>query len=451
MSYKRPAFLDELLKTVKLALPIAMGLAGQGALFVADGAMARRIGETREAGDTALAAAALGGSFSLLPFVFGLGLAVAVPVLTAQAQGARRPREGSAALRHGLLITAVFGLAVGIAAQLGADVLDLLNQDAAVIAEAKPFAILMCWSVLPALLFQCLKNHREAIGHPWVSLLWLCVGISVNLFCNWVFMYGNLGAPAMGLAGGGLGTLIARCVMLAGLALHPGAQPVLWREGIQRARLAESLKIGVPSSFQWVFEAGVFALAPVLVGEFGREQQAAYQIAYSLASFAYMIPLGLAQGASIRAGEAFGAKNIPAIRRIAAGTLLFATLFMGLYTAGVVALRDWIPAAFRPDADGVDAGMTAVFAAKFLVAAGAFALFDGIQVVTGGVLRGMSDVTFSSVAAFVCYWLVCLPIACLLGFVLDMQGLGIWLGLGVGVLAAACALGLRLIRKLKMN
>ncbi len=438
------ALLPELRKTIRLALPIAIGLGGQGALFVCDTLMAGWW-----LGPVALAAAAFAGNLVMLPYVFGLGLAVSVPVLTAQGRGAGRPEDGAAALRHGLLIAGAWGVAIGLAIQLGVGLLDHMGQDPEILPDAKRFAVLMGWSILPGLLFQCLKNHREATGHPWISLLWLSIGIVVNIVLNWVLIQGKWGAPEMGLAGAGLATVLARVVMLVGLAWHPGGQSPEWRNGLQVFWLKASLGLGFPSALQWTFEAGVFALAPVLIGLFGKEQQAAHQVAISLASLAFMIPLGISQGASIRVGEAFGARNRGAMEKISVGALLFGTGFMLLYATTVVGLRDRIPWFFLDQAGGADILQTVHYASQYIMVAAVFALGDGLQVVASGALRGMSDVRFTSVAAFVCYWLVSMPAGLALAYWGGQEGLGIWMGMAVGIFAAAVVLNGRLAWKLR--
>ncbi|MDR2982686.1 MAG: MATE family efflux transporter [Puniceicoccales bacterium] len=444
MSERAHTFGKEFLRTTKLALPITIGLVGQGLLYLTDTAMAGYVGNSTADHDTAQAASAFGGVFSMLPFVFGLGLAVAVPVLTAQSRGAGKPENGSAALRHGVFITFLFGIVVASILHLSINFLNYFGQDPAVVATAKPYTIFMTWSIVPALMFQCFKNFREAILQPWVSLFWLIIGIITNVALNWVFMFGNLGAPEMGLAGAGLATLLARVVMLVGIALTPGGQPVRWRDGISRFWLRASLKLGVPSAFQWGFEATIFAVAPILIGLFGKEQQAAHQIVYSMASFAFMVPLGISQGASIRVGEAFGAKNRESIKKIAGGAMLFSVLFMTCYVIWSMSARHWIPSIFRPDSVGTE---TASLAADFIIVAAAFALFDAIQVVASGALRGINDVLFTSIAAFTCYWIIAMPVGCFLGFTMNMKGLGVWLGLAIGIFAAAVTLGTRLIYK----
>ncbi|MDR2862661.1 MAG: MATE family efflux transporter [Puniceicoccales bacterium] len=432
----------ELGKTVRLALPIAIGQGGHGLMFLIDTVMAGRLG------DTSLAAAAFAGNLAVLPFIFGLGLSAAIAVLTAQGRGMGHPEHGASALRHGLLIGGVFGVLVGTVIHCGVrtGALAHFGQDPEVVRMAGDFAILMGWGTLPGLLFQGLKNHREAVAQPWIALLWLCIGIVFNVLFNLVFMFGNLGAPALGLTGAGLGTLLARCVMFAGLAWHPGGQSPHWREGIQFKWLKASLVLGVPSAIQWVLEAGIFASAAVLMGHFSKEQQAAHQVAVSLSSLAFMIPLGISQGTSIRVGEAFGARDPVAMRRIAAGSLLFAAAFMGFYALIVIVFQDWIPLLYL--SDDTNPG-TVVFAGQFILIAAAFALCDGLQVVASGALRGMSDVNFTSISSFVCYWLVSVPIGLLLAYWGGLEGRGVWMGLACGILSAAVVLNCRLWLKIK--
>ena len=283
------------------------------------------------------------------------------------------------------------------------------------------------------------------MGQPWQALLWLGFGVAATIGFNWVFMFGHLGVPAMGLAGAGVGTFLGRVVMFAGLACHSGRPEICWREGFQLYWLKKALALGVPSACQWVLEAGVFTVVAVLMGLLGKEQQAAHQVAISLSVLAFMVPVGISQGVSIRVAEAYGAGNLPRMRRVAAGALLFALLFMGVYALVVVVFNEAIPRLYL----SVDSSPeTSVFAAQFILVAAAFALCDGLQVVAGGALRGMSDVKFILVAAFVCYWGVSLPVGALLAWWVGLGGLGLWIGLACGICTAAVVLNYRLWRKL---
>lgn len=421
-----------------LSLPISLGQAAHGILFVIDTGFAGRLG------DAPLAASAFVGNVLVLPLLFGFGLLTSVSVLTAQGRGAGRPGDAEPALRHGLLVGVGYGLAVAVGwhALVAAGGLNWFGQDAEVVAEAHDFALLMGWSTVPAMLFQSLKNHREAVQQPWVALLWLGAGVVVNVIVNYVLMFGHFGAPALGLAGAGWGTVAARVVSLTGLVFHRGGSRPRWHLGVQRRWLRESLTLGVPSAVQWTFEVGVFTCAAVVIGGFGKHQLAAHQVVVSLASLAFMVPAGLSQGTSIRVGEAFGAKNAVALRRIAAGALAFGGGFMALYALVVTLLAGHIPAWFLGAENA--AGETAALATRMIFVAAAFAIFDGLQVVASGALRGISDVRFSSLSAFICYWLVSMPVALPLAYWADWKGVGIWVGLAFGIAMAAVVLNARL-------
>jgi MATE family multidrug resistance protein len=439
------SLLPELRKTVRLALPIAIGNGAHGLLTLTDAVMAGHL----ENSTTALAAASFAGALMSLPFIFGMGLVVGVSVLTAQGRGAGHPEHAEVALRHGLFVAGAFGLTVAAATHIAVSCgqLELFGQPVAVAAEAADFAIFLGWSTLPGLLFQCFKNHRESVNQAWVALMWNGGGVALNLFFNWLFMFGHFGCPEMGLAGAGLGTLLSRLVMLAGIVAHPGGSVLRLYLGVSVQWLGKMFRLGAPSAVQWVLEAGIFAVAPVLIGRFGETQLAAHQVALSLATFAFMVPLGLSQAASIRTGEAFGTGNLSAMRRISGGAILTGMAFMAVYGAVVILFREQIPSLFL---NAAAAPETAVFAKQFVLVAAAFALFDGIQVVASGALRGMNDVRFASVSALLCYWGVALATGLPLAYGCGLEGLGIWAGLACGIFAAAVTLGWRLAWKLRL-
>ncbi|MDR0535958.1 MAG: MATE family efflux transporter [Puniceicoccales bacterium] len=437
------SLLPELRKTIRLSLPIMLGQAGGGILFVLDTMMAGALG------DTALAAAGFVGNTVILPVIFGFGLASAVSVLIAQGRGAGRPQDAPAALRHGLMACGAYGLLVGagIHAAVLTGALGWFGQPPAVVSAGGDFAIWLGWATVPAMLFQCMKNEREAENQPWIALLWLGIGVLVNAALNWVLMFGNYGAPALGLAGAGIGTFVARTVSLIGITIHPGGLRPRWRDGMSLRWFRALFSLGIPSAVQWTFEVGVFTCAAILMGSLGEKHLAAHQITVSLATFAFMFPAGLSQGASIRVGEAYGRRDAPAMRRISFGAVLFGGFVMGLYGLLLLLFRHEVPAIYLSAEKS--SPETLLLASQFLFAAALFSICDGLQVVASGALRGMSDVKFASASAFVCYWLVSLPVAYLLMRLTNLQGMAIWLGLSCGIFSAAVILNARLLSNLK--
>ena len=217
-----------------------LGMLGYGLMFYVDVAMAGHLGET------ALAASALASNLSYIPYVFGIGVVGAIAVYQSQDNGAGVEESSPAILRHGMVLAVAISVVAAIASHWAAQFIPLLGSSPAVSVEAREFFILMSWAMIPGLLFHALRGHRDSQHQPWISLAWLSVGILANILLNWLWMFGHWGFPAMGLAGAGWATLVARCVMLLGLWFTPGRGEVRWADGLQLTVFDRLLKTGWP-------------------------------------------------------------------------------------------------------------------------------------------------------------------------------------------------------------
>jgi MATE family multidrug resistance protein len=421
----------EFLATARLALPIAIGLAGHGLMTSLDSAF---LGHHSTA---ALAACGLGVNVHLPLLLFGYGLVTGVSVLSAQGRGAGDFSAAPRALRAGLGLSLAYGVAIAALIHLAliAGLMRLSGLPEPVLREAHGFLVALAWSTPFSLVFQSLKNSAEADNRPWRPLYWLLAGLALNALLCWLLIFGKCGFPELGAFGAGLATFAGRLLMLAGLA---------WQErDMLRGAFSETAKggmramidFGIPCAIHWTAEVGVFCAAPLIIGRsFGAESLAAYQIAVSVAGLAFMLPLGISQAAGIRAGEAFGAKDFPRLKLIGRGALGFALAFMGVYAVFVAGAHRVIPQIFI-GADGSAATLT--IAANLLLVAAVFALADGVQVTAAGLLRGLGDARFASGVGLVAYWVVGLPFGLFLAFTCGMKALGIWVGLAAGLFFAA--------------
>ncbi len=208
--------------------------------------------------------------------------------------------------------------------------------------------------------------------------------------------------------------------------------------GFSLEKIKENLRISVPATLHIFFEAGIFILAPFVMGLIGAASIAANQVAMSISSLVYMVPLGIAQALSIRVGEAYGQKNRVKIRRICAGALLFPLALMVALAVALLVFRKQIPLFFNLGEDA------SALATAFLLIEGAYLVFDSFQTIVAGALRGLSDVRVIPVAAFLGYWVLGLPLALVLAFPCGMKGVGVWIGLAAGLAFLALVLGARL-------
>lgn len=428
---------QEFRHTLRLSIPLTIGVVCQGLFGIIDTVMIGNL-----IGEHALAAATLGNNIIWVPLLLVIGLCVAVPVLTAQARGAGNSEAAPSVLRHGLLVSLAASLvgAALLCAFIFADGLNLLGQPEAICRDAENYTYIVALSIPLAGIFQAIKSFRDANGSQWISLTWTLFGLGANIFLNWVFMTGALGFPNWGLEGAAAGTLLSRAFSTLGIAFHERLT-CEFRKGFSLTEIRKNLRIAVPSALHILFEAGLFIITPFFMGWISAAAIAANQVVMMISTLVYSFPLGLSQALSIRVGEAYGARDRIRVRQIFTGALLFALLFMGLCSFVFIRFRHEIPLLCNlgPEA--------AALASSLMVVACAYMLFDGFQTIAAGTLRGINDVRIIAVAAFISYWLVGCPVALILGFPLEMEGLGIWLGLAAGLASAALILGSRVIKK----
>jgi MATE family multidrug resistance protein len=442
-----PTIRSEIFPTLKLAVPIMLGMLGYGLMFYVDVAMAGHLGET------ALAASALASNLNYIPYVFGIGLVGAIAVYQSQDNGAGVGESAPAILRHGMALALVISVVAAAASHALVGFLPLLGSTPAVTAEARDFFVLMSWAMVPGLAFHALRGHRDSQHQPWISLAWLSAGILANIFLNWLWMFGHWGFPAMGLAGAGWATLVARCVMLFGLWFTPGRGEVRWAEGLQWPVLRRLLHTGWPAGLHSLSEVGIFAIVPILAGWLSSTAQAAHQVAISTASAAFMLPLGLGIAAGIRVGEAYGAKDARRVQAIGQGALLLGGLIMSAYGLIMVLCRPWLMQTY-----GVAGTDIATVASTLLIFAALWAPFDGLQVVAAYLLRSVNQAAWASWSVFLTYWLFCLPLSLALAFpagfrlfglpvgVWGFGATGIWISLATGLMVVAVAMTWRFRR-----
>ena len=431
-------FREESRGTLFLAVPIVAGQLSQMLMGVADSAMVGRVGVVP------LAASSFANGLLSVPFLFGIGLLQAISVRVSQAHGAGDRRETGEVLRHGLVITGVAGVALVALVLVVASMLGHFGQPPEVAAEARMFFLLCGWSMLPMLLAMSFRQFSDALDHPWPPMVILLGSVVLNVFLNWVLIYGNLGAPALGLTGAGIATLLARIAALFAMIAYvfrarrfSDALPVAWRRLLEWARVRSLLRIGLPASAQLLLEVTAFTVATIMIGWLGAQPLAAHQIALTCAATSFMFPLGIAMATSIRIGQALGANEPARVRAIG-----FTSFALGLVIMGATGLvfafgNEWLARAF------VDDLSVATLAARLLVIAAFFQLFDGLQVVGAGALRGLNDVTVPMVACLVGYWIVFIPFAYFAAFRFGFGTAGIWWGLA----AALAIVGLSLFAR----
>jgi MATE family multidrug resistance protein len=443
----------ELGATLLLAAPLVLANLLQMAVYAVDVIFVARLGER------ALAAASLATSlFGLLVWsLSGLTGAVA-PLIAAQlGRGRHAVREVRRSVRMGLWLTVLAGLAGMVVCAFGEAILLAAGQDPGISALAGRFLALLMWSLVPQIACNVLRIFVAALGRPIFATAITALAIVINAIGNYAFVFGNLGAPAMGLDGSALSTIITSfATLLIYLAAIRADRRLRryhllgrwWRP--EWARFKDLVRIGAPIALIVAAEGGLFGGAAFLMGLIGEAELAGHTIALQVAAFAFQVPFGLAQAATIRVGLHFGAGNRAGIARAGWTALALAVAFCALPATVMIVAPTLLLSAYVDVAAPGNAAMVG-FAAQFLLVAAAFQLFDGTQAVAAGVLRGLQDTRMPMVLALLGYWLIGFTTAATLGFASDLRGVGIWIGLAVGLVAVSAMLLLRWLNREKLR
>ncbi len=438
MSDGLPTLREELWKTIRLALPITAGMLSQMLLGLADTAMVGQLGVIP------LAACSLVNALVHIPMVLAIGILSSVGVLSANAFGAKKDRQAGEVLRHGLFLAVLSGIGTFLMALVVLPFLGHLGQDPKAVEAAGTYYLLFSASILPAMIAHTAKQYCESLEHPWIANGILFAGVVLNILFNWILIYGNWGAPVLGLNGAGWATVAARTLTALALLLIvawlPSLKPfhpVRWLAWVHRETLGQLWRIGLPSGIQHLLEVGAFVFTAIMMGWISASALAAHQIAINCAATTFMMMLGLAIAVCIRIGHAEGAGEYQRVRRIGFSGQALAGIIMLGFAVVFIFQNDRIAGFFTQDPALLE------MAAGLIIIAAVFQLADGMQVVGINALRGMKDVNKPAGIALVAYWLITVPLAWWLGFETDLGAKGIWYGLAIGLFTAAITFTLR--------
>ncbi len=430
--------------TLKLAFPLMIGQLSQMLLGVADTLMVGDLGVTE------LAALTFANALFYVPFVFGIGLLTGISVSTSNARGANDAVAARASCRHGLYVATALGVLLLALSWWISMNLEMFGQAPQVTARTPMFFRILMASMIPALASVALKNHADALNRPWPPFWIFLSGVVLNIGLNWMLIYGEFGAPKLGLEGAAWATLISRCVILIAMIIwllraHGLREwvPYHWFRKPEFPALGKLLSVGLPASIQMLFEVSAFSLAGLLMGHIGQVAMASHQIAITLAGTAFMIPLGLSMALTVRIGEAWGAQEIPRLRPIMLSGWMLAAVYSLLAATVFFVFGKQLAAIFIADPAVI------TLTASLLLVVGLFQLFDSLQVVSSAMLRGMHDARVPALMGFTSYWLVGLPVGAALAFKTSVGAVGVWWGLAIGLFVAALTLMPRLWWKVK--
>lgn len=432
----------EIKRLFHLMLPILVTQFSQAGFGLIDTIMAGHISATD------LAAIAVGVGLWIPIMLLFSGIMIATTPLVAEANGAKRPEQIATITRQSLWVALVLGIIAGLILQLMPLLLPLMGVPATLLPKASLFLHAIGFGMPAVTMYAALRGYSEAIGHPRPVTVISLGALVVLIGLNTIFMYGFGPIPALGSAGCGFATAILQWLMLIALAsyifkakAYQATQPLQQFEPLQRIWITRILKLGLPIGLAIFFEVSIFSTAAIVLSPLGETIVAAHQIAISVTSQLFMIPMSLALALTIRVGTYYGEKNYSAMRRVQ---------LIGLATATVLAcstmLLMWL---FRPNIIAIyTEDLTVTPIAMYLILfAIAYQLMDAWQISAAGCLRGMQDTQGPMWITMVAYWVVAFPISIYLARFTTMGAAGVWLGLIIG-LSVACVL---LLTRLYMN
>ena len=428
--------------TVALALPLAAGQVSQIFISLADTLMVGRLGVVP------LAAATFANNVLYVPFIFGLGFSMAISIRVSQARGSGDREAARAALRHGLYLALAFGVLTMLGSLGIQPFLGFFHQDPEIIRAVPRYFLLVAASMIPAMGAMAVKNHADAMNKPWTPFWIMLAAGGLNVVFNWLFIYGNLGAPRLGLDGAGLATLLARLAMLAGMvwwcvrakAVRDWV-PLHWFRAPEWPAVRELIRLGLPNSLQLLAEVSAFVMVTLLIGTLGPAALASHQVAMTCAATIFMVPLGLSMALTVRMGEAWGAREPARLRFILVSGWGLAMAFTACSALSFLLFNHRIAGWFLTEPKAM------ALTASLLLVSAAFQVSDAMQVSSGGALRGLGDVKVPAWVAFVAYWIIAIPVGWFLAFRAGMGVAGMWWGITLGLTTTALALGVRVWRK----
>jgi MATE family multidrug resistance protein len=431
-----------------LALPVVMAELGWMTMGLVDTLMVGRISPE------AIGAVGIAGSLFMAVCIFAMGLLLGLDTLVAHAFGAGRLDECHRWLACGVALSLLLSVPITIVILALSSALRGWGLDPIVLRLTQPYLDVLAWSIAPLLLYASFRRYLQGMGAVRSVMVALVFANVLNAVVNWILIFGRLGAPAMGVRGSAWATVIARIAMAGVLAVViVYRERDLVRAGLRRGqssrvggswsqlvsaidlgRMRRLLALGLPAASQVTLEVGVFAAATALAGRLAPVALAAHQIAINLASLTFMVPLGIASAGAVRVGHAVGRRDREAVARSGWTAILFGVLFMSCAAAAFLLVPRALIRGFTSDPAVISVGVSLLFVGAL------FQLFDGVQAVSTGTLRGLGDTRTPMLWNLAGHWIIGLPLGYTLCFLLGFGVIGLWWGLSAGLIICGIAL-----------
>ena len=428
---------EEVRPMLGLAMPLVMAELGWMTMGVVDTMMVGRLPDSARA----IGAVSLAGILYIAVAIFGAGLMLGLDTLVSHSYGA-----GDVEDCHRSLVNGVY-LSMGIAPVLMGivravePVLRAVKIEPSVLDQAIPYLRALNWSTFPLLLFFVLRRYLQGMSLAKPVMFALVSANFVNLLGNWILIWGHWGFPAMGTVGSGWSTCVARIYMMGVLLVFSLYYSHRHETGLRDARrlpdffrIWQLVELGFPAATQFGMEVAVFAVATTLIGKLGAVPLAGHQIALNTVSLTYMVPLGISSAAAVRVGQALGRRDSDAASRAGWTAMALGASFMGSMGVLLLVAPRMIVRVYTPDLAVIETATGLLFVGAF------FQLFDGLQTVATGALRGAGDTRTPMICHLVFYWLLGLPVGAFLCFRWGWGAQGLWAGLCLALILIGCVL-----------
>ena len=420
---------------LRLAVPVIFAEIGWTVMGAVDTMMVGRLSTE------AIGAVSLGTAVFLVVTIFGMGLLLSLDTLISQAFGAGQLSECNRSLFHGIYVSLLLAVPLTVVLLQAGTLLKSIGLNPGVVALTIPYLRPVVYGLLPLLFYMSCRRYLQATGHVLAVMMVLVTANIVNALVNWMLIFGNLGAPALGIEGAGWATFIARCYLALGMFgcifyynRVQGYGLFSHRFTFEWKRLQQLLRLGLPAALQTTMEFGLFAAATTFAGYLDTASLGAHQIALICVSTTFMVPLGLSSAAAIRIGQLVGYGDLRGARHCGWMAIILGVSFMSLSMIAFLVFPKLIIRAFSSDPEVIAIGVSLLYVAAF------FQLFDGLQVVTTGALRGLGETRLPMLVTLFGFWVLGLPVGYFLCFPASQGVWGLWIGLSLGLIVVGVLL-----------
>ncbi|WP_238785197.1 MATE family efflux transporter [Blattabacterium cuenoti] len=407
-------------------------------------------------GKKALASVSLANAVFFIIIIFGLGISTSISSLIASLDAKKEYKKGAMVFYHGLILNFFLSILMYVFIHIFFYVIPYLGQPKEILSDTISFLRIIALSFIPWMVFEVFRKFSEGLSLVFPSLIITWISAFINIILNYLFINGFYGFPNLGVKGIAYATLISRITMLIGLylLLYKYKKVRIYYNYFhflfKKEYFEKILKIGIPSGLHMLFEMSTFSISSFITGKCGIKELAAHQIVISLVSSTFLLNTGFSVTATVRIGNQLALKNYSELRKIGWSVIFMGMIFMFICSFFFILFRNHIPYVYVKNDHEVFR-----IAKKMIIIASVFQLFDGLQGILLGALRGIQDVKIPMWISFFSYWIIALPIAWILSIYFKMGGGGVWIGLGTGLTISAILLMIRYEiitnRLIKMN